>query len=415
MEHTPGASLDGLQQIVDRLAVSLGRSVAIDDTQGRLLVASQHFGEEDSIRVFAIVNRVSDPRVMAHFKAHDIYSWTAPGRIPASEDFDFKARVCLPIRDHDILFGHLFLIDSGVTDDEISEAAQSVEQIGHLMYRRLVLHEEAQRRTEAVVRNLLADDPAGRQTAMELLASDQLVDATEPVLAVVVRALDHPDPERAQATLREAAEVATRDRLRGLSLLWVHGDQVVVLLFGRAATSQRGRALADAMTSRASGRTARAGAGRAGPSAFRVIAGVGVAGSGVAAAADSRREALVALRAAELLGPPDVALCDELGVYGLVLRLPEEEVHEGRYPDGLRRLLAVDGKDALIETLETYLDCGADASRAAAALCIHRSTLYYRLGRVETVGEIDLRDGSQRLWMHVGLKLRHVVNALSRS
>ncbi|MEI2776987.1 MAG: helix-turn-helix domain-containing protein [Tetrasphaera sp.] len=66
----------------------------------------------------------------------------------------------------------------------------------------------------------------------------------------------------------------------------------------------------------------------------------------------------------------------------------------------------------LIETLSAYLDCGGDAARTAQALHLHRSTLYYRLGRIEEIAGADLRDGTQRLCLHQGLKLRRLVEAL---
>ena len=67
----------------------------------------------------------------------------------------------------------------------------------------------------------------------------------------------------------------------------------------------------------------------------------------------------------------------------------------------------------LVDTLETYLDCSGDTTRTAAQLRVHRSTLYYRLGRIESLGAIDLRDGQQRLELHLGVKLRRLLAAFS--
>jgi DNA-binding PucR family transcriptional regulator len=38
-------------------------------------------------------------------------------------------------------------------------------------------------------------------------------------------------------------------------------------------------------------------------------------------------------------------------------------------------------------------------------LSIHRTTLYYRLGRITELTGMDLRDGGERLAVHLGLKL----------
>jgi len=43
--------------------------------------------------------------------------------------------------------------------------------------------------------------------------------------------------------------------------------------------------------------------------------------------------------------------------------------------------------------------------RTAAALAIHRQTLYYRLGRIEQLTGLDLGDGGDRLTLHLALRL----------
>ena len=56
-------------------------------------------------------------------------------------------------------------------------------------------------------------------------------------------------------------------------------------------------------------------------------------------------------------------------------------------------------------TIRTYLDCGANAQQAAARLHIHRTTLYWRLGRVAELLAVDLSQGDDRLKLHLALKL----------
>ena len=51
-----------------------------------------------------------------------------------------------------------------------------------------------------------------------------------------------------------------------------------------------------------------------------------------------------------------------------------------------------------------FLDCAGQAGRTAAALGIHRQTLYYRLSRVEQLTGLDLDDGEDRLLLHMALK-----------
>ncbi len=76
-------------------------------------------------------------------------------------------------------------------------------------------------------------------------------------------------------------------------------------------------------------------------------------------------------------------------------------------PLGLRHLLN-GGHDQLVHTLETYLDHAGDVKATAAALWLHRTSLYYRLRRIEELAGVDLNRGEDRLLCHVALKLTHL-------
>jgi DNA-binding PucR family transcriptional regulator len=74
-------------------------------------------------------------------------------------------------------------------------------------------------------------------------------------------------------------------------------------------------------------------------------------------------------------------------------------------PLGLVDLLKAPEAAILVSTLETYLDHAGDAQAAAAALFVHRSTLYNRLHRIEELTGFDLRHGDDRLELHIGLRM----------
>jgi len=55
-----------------------------------------------------------------------------------------------------------------------------------------------------------------------------------------------------------------------------------------------------------------------------------------------------------------------------------------------------------------FLDCAGEAQRTAAQLRVHRTTLYYRLNRIEQISGLSLRDGRDRLLAHLALRLHHL-------
>ena len=74
----------------------------------------------------------------------------------------------------------------------------------------------------------------------------------------------------------------------------------------------------------------------------------------------------------------------------------------------MARLLADPAAATLLPTLSTFLDCAGEAQRTAAQLCVHRTTLHYRLSRIEQISGLSLRNGRDRLLAHLALRLHHL-------
>ncbi|MEU1097970.1 helix-turn-helix domain-containing protein, partial [Streptomyces sp. NPDC005877] len=135
----------------------------------------------------------------------------------------------------------------------------------------------------------------------------------------------------------------------------------------------------------------------AGPGA---AAGVAPARRGLGELPVSWHEATGAARAALAepgLGP--VAQWAGIGPYRLLTALPGTAAHDAAVAS-----LLTPAHTELARTAEVFLDHAGQAGRTAAALGIHRQTLYYRLSRVEQLTGLDLADGEDRLLLHMALK-----------
>ncbi|MFD2028038.1 PucR family transcriptional regulator [Promicromonospora aerolata] len=80
---------------------------------------------------------------------------------------------------------------------------------------------------------------------------------------------------------------------------------------------------------------------------------------------------------------------------------------------GLEALLDLPGSAPLLHTLETYLELAGSAQATAEALHLHRTSLYYRLQRVEVLAGTDLKDGTERLALHLALKVARAAGRLA--
>jgi sugar diacid utilization regulator len=211
-----------------------------------------------------------------------------------------------------------------------------------------------------------------------MVVGEDMLDSDGPVVALVTT-----DPD---AAVLEQALVATRRWYGSRSAVHLvrSSDGVVLLRTGSTAAVDAAAYLAAQVAG---------------------FVGVGDPAPSLAFAVDSVAQATRAARIASRL--PDAASCatrvavwSRLGVYRLLAAtdLTGIEVHPG-----LARLPA-----SFVGTLEAYLDLAGDAAATAERLRIHRTTLYYRLARIEEFTGADLRDGLQRLALHLAVKARHM-------
>ena len=107
-----------------------------------------------------------------------------------------------------------------------------------------------------------------------------------------------------------------------------------------------------------------------------------------------------ALRAGAVLPHPK---WDALGSWHLIATAPPglavADIHPGA------EVLARQARPDLMITARTVLDHGGDIARAAERLHIHRTTLYYRIERIEALTGVNLKTSPQRDDLHMALRL----------
>ncbi|MGH2522074.1 MAG: PucR family transcriptional regulator, partial [Anaerolineales bacterium] len=138
-----------------------------------------------------------------------------------------------------------------------------------------------------------------------------------------------------------------------------------------------------------------------------LVVGVGQVYPGEKSLRRSYDEALEAADIGRRLGVEARVVCFwELGLLDWLYRLPSEVLAGNYYLAKLRALAEHDERTNgdMVRTLEAYLEYGGALAEAASALSIHRNTLLYRLGRIEEIAGLDMKDVGQRLNLHVALK-----------
>jgi len=368
---------ESLQRLVDDLAVRIGRPVLLEDHGQRVIAYSEQTGPVDDLRRDSILRRHTTPEVRRWFRTTGIFDARGPRRIPAVPDQGTLARVCVPARHDDRLLGFVWLIDADppMSDEDVAIAAKTAPAFALALFRDSLADGLTFRREqEAVSRVLLGDRESARAGAQILVEAGGFPQA-EPVTALVVRPVAEPDRDTLeQGLLAVRFKLAARHPLH-----LVRYDHGVLLCAGRPPDPARVHATVT----------------------VPVVVGVGRARATLSDAAESYREALHAAEvAARVPGYGPSAAWATLGVYRMLSTIPPGELHPG-----LERLLADPGNRSLLETLETYLDLAGSAVATAKALRLHRTSLYYRLQRVEELAGTDLKSGDERLTLHLSLKL----------
>ncbi|MGH3455508.1 MAG: PucR family transcriptional regulator [Nocardioidaceae bacterium] len=394
-----------LQRIVDTVAAQLQCSAALDDTHFRLQVYSPHYGPVDETRLASILHRKVEGPAVDWVAAQGIAEANGAIRIPGNAEHALLPRVCAPVRCRDAHLGYLWLVnaDEHLTDCDLDTVTEAAETAGVVMYREQLQEDLERARERELLRDLFSTDAAVREHAAdELIDANLFVPAQRVVVfalrPVVVDGATGQSPQtavdlalmqvRRHLMVHNALHIGLHDRGVLLAAVPQHRDE-------REWLTDIGERLRSALTDSLPSE----------PETWRSVVGIGDTVDSLTEAAVSQRQAYQAAQVAEVLKTDDVMAWHDLGIYRTLIQLPQEELTESALHPGLVTLLATDGAAPLLETLECFLDNAGDVKATAQQLVVHRATLYYRLDRVESLTGLSMRNGSDRLVMHLGLKM----------
>ncbi|MFN3338804.1 MAG: PucR family transcriptional regulator [Dietzia sp.] len=393
---------DTVQAIVDDLADRLQRSVAVDDTSIRLMASSRHFGEEDELRSSSILNRQIPGSIVERILDLGIADWTEPGWVEDAE-LGLKRRLCVPVRYHGVPLGYMWLIEwpaHPITPAEVERAITAAAQAGVILFRGRITRERLRNRHEAVLRELVSSDEAARAQAVEDLRAEQVFpEHAQPYQVLAVRTTTLASTTTGDPELQQAVQEAAGRLLAGTAMAVAGPARAWLLLAGAEPWSDQ---RIESLRSQIADRLATGTSGEP-----DVTFGLG----GVVTELDdlhlSYRQALMAARAADLVTSfSPYARWTDLGPYQLLLRMNRSDIAAVSSLPALQALKAADQHGILLESLECFLDHAGDVRRAAGVACVHRATFYQRLRRIEDVTGCDLGSGSDRLMLHLALKIR---------
>jgi hypothetical protein len=384
-----------LQSLVEGLAEELDAPALIEDDELRLVAYSSHRGLFDEVRRESILLRQPPAAVADWLSRYRLTTAVRPVRIPTDHGRGILGRLCVPIRYRGSSLGYLWLIDDEVRlgAKEVATAVRAAEQAASLMLD-VVL---AERLASGALAHLLSPLPELRGDGARQIEDSGLLGLAGRVVVIVVQADPAATPDL-QPRIADGLRVRERQHVARNIVGLANADHGVLLARGLADEAAELR-LASAAREDLLARL------RHDQTGSDVTAGIGDATSTLADAHLAYRQARHAARvaaAATATGP--IARWRDIGVFRTLAQLPAGDETTATLDPRLTRLLDEAG-EPVIATLETYLDLAGDVKATTDRLHVHRGTLYYRLQKAERLAGISLRDGNDRLAIHLGFKL----------
>ncbi|HVV76683.1 MAG TPA: helix-turn-helix domain-containing protein [Mycobacteriales bacterium] len=400
-----------LQRVVDSLGERLKRSVAVDDRLLRIQAYSPHYGPVDDTRLGSILQRQAPAESRAWVSSQGIERLTRPKRLPANDALGMLPRLCIPVIFEKQKLGYLWLIEgeTALTDAQVKVAEESAAAAAVVMYRERIVSELQRSREREHLRDLLSSDPTLRSAAAQALTEDDLL-GPGPVTALVVRPAGEIVSDDSQAAIDMAL---THGRLRVPLRRAVHlarPDHGVLIV---SSQSRRG----DAVDLREVAEDLRRELERRldDPAGRGAVVGIGEQHPQLDDAPSSYRQALRAAHVAQIMpAMGEVVAWSELGIYRTLSQLPPDQLTTDALHPGFLSLIA-DSNDELLSTLECFLDLAGDVKAAAEQLRIHRTSLYYRLSKIEDRARVDMSNGGDRLALHLSLKVARLAGIYPRA
>jgi hypothetical protein len=365
MDHdllTAGGHSDmNFDAIVTEVADRLRASVLLVDREFALVSYNAQRADVDADRARSILARTCSPEARRWYEAMGIAKSTAPVRTPANPDIGAGERICLPVRYAGVCYGFIFVVGEEF-NEQTQESLQSVMSLADKAGALLAHASRSAGQLSVAVADLLEGDGDVLDRAIaEIGQTRHLADGAE----FTVCAVDGPDRLFAQ-------RVQLLTKIDGITAMVVPVTATLPALL-------------------------RAGTGTG------AMVGVGGSYRNLRDARRSWQQARLCLSVARYDSAfRPVAQWSEIGIYRLAAT--PERLREAVTTPAVVALLEHSNAD-LVATARVYLDVGGDVAAATTALGIHRQTVYHRLRRIEEITGLTMTSGTDRLELHIGLRL----------
>jgi purine catabolism regulator len=380
--------LDGgdFNQLAATLAALIEHSVSIENERFEAL-ASANIAAFDEARRYTLSEGRTDPRLVHALEDRDVLGQIRrtlrPVFIRPMPDVGLEMeRILAPIVVHGEIYGYMWII---AHQRPLSDLDHMAIESGATIAALMLLHSEAVQSAEASLKgsllSQLIDGVGAREAVLTDIALRFGFDLSASFVLLLVTSTD--------ATASKLAQL--QHRMNRVAHEWPRpmvvgqfAGQVILLAHAEADIAR----LVELVQGNGVEHVA-----------------VSATHRGAEAVALAYQQCREALHIAQRLHMDETAIYfSDLGYLHTLYQAGVTSVASNPHVPGVRKLLDEQQAD-LFNTLEAYLDAGGNAVATAEALHVHRSTLNYRLERIEKICMCDLSKATTRTNLQVALKL----------
>jgi DNA-binding PucR family transcriptional regulator len=389
-------SFESLEEFAEAISQELQCPITIEDANHRLLAYSEHDEKTDPARIATIIRRRVPENVINQLWKEGaipaLLSTTEPIRIKSIGEVGLDNRVAISIWKQKELIGFIWAVDNEKEFDEkqmfilkkAAEAATNELQQLQVRYRK------KEDRVQEFLWQLLTGHLKDTPEISEHFKNLNMI----PSHAFVVLVFQMPQ----KITRKEEQQISyllqTNQQLK--TMLYTFDGNQLILLGTPPNTYSALDHFIDTLISNLHDRY----------QISNVQPGVSSIYHDYRKIKKAYQEALTVLSTKEKF-PFCSYYYQKLGIYQLFDTIREKHQKNGYENEALNKLQDYDQKhhSNLVETLEAFLDHDANMAETAKALVVHPNTLTYRLKRISEIGEIDLKDPSQKMMLFIDIKL----------
>ncbi|GAA0439978.1 sporulation transcriptional activator AdeR [Lentibacillus halophilus] len=396
-------TFDSPEGLADRIADILGCPVTIEDVNHRIISYSKHEENVDDARVATIIRRSVPENVINGLWESGVmtrlFESSEPVIVPKIDKVGLGNRIAISVHKHREVLGFIWaqINEATITDDKLSLMKDAAKLVKNQLHQHHLKNKKTEESYQNFFRQLLSGHIQQSAEIQRQASRFGLKFGNYHAIAIIEF-----DSDISQTIEKHAFYLTETFQQPYTVCRLFDQNQLIILLSLETHAREALKTFVQNFTKKMHERL----------NIHHVKGGFGQVYTTPESMKDSYRQAVNVLELKEHFPSTlhDVHGYYELGVYQFLYELRAIRNRDNYQNDALERLKDYDKKNGsdLVATLHAYLACDGNVYNAAKRMHVHTNTLNYRLKRIGTIGEINLKNPNQKMTIYLDILIESI-------